>query len=88
MAGKKQGGSPEDVLANRMAIETAGPMEAMLAKIEAMFEAATTLDELREMLLAGFPDLDTHAISQVIALGLVAAHAGGRIAADQEESRD
>ncbi len=84
VAGKKQGGSPEDALTDRMAIETAAPMEAMLAKIEAMFEAATTLDELREMLLAGFPDLDTRAISQVIALGLVAAHAGGQIAANQD----
>ena len=78
LAGKKQGGSPEDALADRMAIETAAPMEAMLAKIEAMFEAATTLDELREMLLAGFPTIDVSALADIMAMAILAAEVHGR----------
>jgi phage gp29-like protein len=84
VAAKKTGGSVGEVMADRMAVETAKPIEAMLAKIEAMFDAASTLEELREMILAGFPDLDSTALSQVIALGLVAANAGGRVAVADE----
>lgn len=84
LAGKNQGVSPEDVLTDRMAVEAAPAMGAMLDQIEAMVGAATSFDELREMLLAGFPDIDADALADVIAMGLVAANAGGRIAVEEE----
>jgi phage gp29-like protein len=83
-AGEKSGVSPEDVLADRLALESAPAIEALIAQIEAMTQAAGSLEELREMLLAAYPDLDAGDLSRIIAQGLVAAHAGGRIdAADQ-----
>ena len=39
---------------------------------------------MREMLLAGFPDLDAGTLAQVLALGLLAADLGGRVAAEEE----
>jgi phage gp29-like protein len=73
--------SPEEALASRMQAEAALAMEAMLDQIEAMLERATSLPELREMLVAGFPYLDADSLAQVLAMGLMAAEAGGRVAA-------
>lgn len=84
LAGEKTGGAPEDVLAARMAAEAAPAMGALLDQIEAMVAAAGSLAELREMILAGFPQIDAAALADVLALGLVAANAGGQIAAAEE----
>lgn len=73
--------SPDELLAARMQVEAAPAMEAMLAQIEAMIEKATTLEELKATLLAAYPDLDAGTLAQVLALGLLAADAGGRVAA-------
>lgn len=83
-AGEKTGGSPEDVLADRMMFEAAVPMEALIGAIEEMTKAAGSLDELRELLLAAYPDLNVDDLARTIALGLVAANAGGRIEAATE----
>jgi phage gp29-like protein len=83
-AGEKTGGLPEDVLADRLLLETAAPMEAMIGAIEEMTQAAGSLEELREMLLAAYPDLKVDDLARTIALGLVAANAGGRINAASE----
>ena len=49
-----------------------------------MVSAATSLDELRAMLLAGFPEVPVDELAAVLGLGLTAAHGlavlmGGRI---------
>ena len=80
LVGKKRGVLPEDVLTDRMAIEAAPAMESILEQIEIMMGAATSLPELRQMLLVAFPDVDASILAQVLALGLVAADAGGRVA--------
>ncbi len=67
-----------------MLVEAASATEAMLAQIEAMVAAATSLDEFRAMLLEGFPDVPTDALAAVLGLGLTSAFAGGRIAAAEE----
>ena len=83
--GKKSGGSdPAELLADRMAVEAAPAVEALLARIEAMAEAAGSLGELREMIRAGFPDLDARDLAQVFAMGMLAAHAGGRARAEED----
>ena len=81
---RKSAPSPDDVLAARMMVETAPAMEAMLGQIEEMMAKATSLPELREMLLAGFPDLDSDTLAQVLAVGLLAADLGGRVAVEEE----
>ena len=61
--------------------EKAGPaMEAMLARIEAMMEAAGSLEELRAMILEAYPDLDVTELAGVLAEAMMAGHAGGRAA--------
>lgn len=81
---RKSATSPEDALAARMQVEAAPAMEAMLAQIEAMIEKATTLEELREMLLNSYTEIDFDTLAQVLALGLLAASSGGRVAAEEE----
>ncbi len=81
---RKSASSPDDALAARMSVEAAPAMEAMLGQIEEMMARATSLPELREMLLAGFPDLDEGTLAHVLATGLMAAHAGGRVSVEVE----
>ena len=83
LAGKKPGVSPETALTDRMMAETAAPMGAIMAKVEAMVGAATTFEELRQMLAEGFPDIDVNGLADVLGMGLLAAHAGGRVAAHE-----
>ena len=78
--GKKQGGSATDALTDRMESEAAPAMAAMLDQIEAMLGVATSLDELRAMLLEGYPNLDASALADVLAMGLLAANGAGRAA--------
>lgn len=78
--GDFSGVSPEAVLAGRMMVEAEAPMAAIMGKIEAMVESAKSFDELRAMLLEGFPDIDAADLAQVLSLGLLAAHGGGRAA--------
>jgi hypothetical protein len=82
--GKNRGSLPEDLLADRMEVEAAPAVDAMLDQIEAMLEAAGSLAELREMLRAGFPGISPDALADVIALGLLAANGAGRATADQD----
>jgi phage gp29-like protein len=81
---RKSAPSPDDALAARMMVEAAPAMEVMLDQIEEMMAKATSLPELREMLLAGYPDLDSDTLAQVLAMGLLAAHAGGRVSVEVE----
>ncbi len=68
----------EAVFADRLVAETAGEMAGMLGTIGAIIEAAGSLEEAREMLIAAYPDIDAGAMSRKIAEGMVAAHAIGR----------
>jgi phage gp29-like protein len=77
---RKSAPSEIDLLTDRLAEEAAPAMEAMLARIEAMMEAAGSLEELREMLLAAYPDLDVTDLAGVLANAMMASHAGGRAA--------
>lgn len=76
--------SPDEVLARQMMTEGADATEAMLARIEAMVGAAGSMDELRAMLLAGFPDVPVDELAAILGLGLTAANLGGRVVAAEE----
>jgi phage gp29-like protein len=86
--GKKTGGVPEPraeaVLADRMATEAQPGVALMLGQIEAMVEAAGSLEELREMFLAGFDRIDTAGLLAAMERGFVAATGAGQIAAAAE----
>lgn len=79
---RKSASSPDEALTARMMVETAPEMEAMLGQIEEMMAKATSLPELREMLLAAYPDLNSDTLAQVLAIGLLAADLGGRVAVE------
>lgn len=79
--GKKTGVSPQTLLTDQMITAAIVPMDAIMAKIEAMVGAARSLDELQQMFLEGFPDISTDDLAQILSLGLLAAHSGGQVAA-------
>ncbi|NCM96141.1 MAG: DUF935 domain-containing protein [Rhodobacterales bacterium] len=85
-AGISEGVSPVDLLTDRMAEDAAPAMEAMLDQIEVMIEAAGSLEELAEMLRAGFPALDASMLAAVLANAMIAGHAGGRAMVEEEGS--
>ncbi|SFJ29449.1 DUF935 domain-containing protein [Albimonas pacifica] len=73
-----RGVAVEELLTDRLAVEAQPAMSEMMARIEAMVEAAQDMDELREMFLAAFPRLDSSRLTDVIALGLLAAEGAAR----------
>ena len=82
VAGRKQGGldvDPESLLTDRLEVEAAPAMAGMIDQIEIMLQAAGSLEEFRAMLLAGFPKVDSSALAQAIAIGVLAANAAGRV---------
>ncbi|QYK42856.1 MAG: DUF935 domain-containing protein [Paracoccaceae bacterium] len=83
--GPFSGVDPAETLTRQLALEAAPEMARLVARIEAMAQAATSLGELREMMLAAFPDLDVASLGRVIAQGLLAAHLGGRVAVTEED---
>jgi phage gp29-like protein len=68
----------------RLAQEAAPAMGEMLAQIEAMVEAASDLDELREMLRAGFPAVSSDALAAALGQAMSAAWLGGAAAVEEE----
>lgn len=78
--GEISGGADIDPLIDRLATEATPAMGAMLARIEAMMEAAGSLEELREMLLTAYPNLDVTDLAGVLAQAMIVGHAGGRAA--------
>jgi phage gp29-like protein len=82
--GAQDGDDPVAILTAQLAAEAAPAIEAMLVRIEAMVGAAGSLEELREMLLAAWPEVDDATLSGVLARALLAGHLGGRAALEAE----
>lgn len=68
----------EAIMADRMVEDTAGDMARIMETIGSIFEAAGSLEEAREMLLAAYPEIDAGGIAAKLADGMIAAHALGR----------
>ena len=79
---------PVDALADRLAVEADPAVAEMIDQIEAMMNAADTLEEFREMLLAGFGEINSDALSAIMAEAMLAAHAGGRAMVEAEDAGD
>lgn len=67
-----------DGLADAALGEGTGAVQAMVDPIIAAVEAATDYDDLRDRLLAAFPDLDATALEDVLARAMFMAELGGR----------
>lgn len=79
--------SPQGLLMDRLELEANPEMGRMIAQIEAMLETATSLEEFREMLLTAFDDLDAAGFARVLAQGMIAANAAGRVAIEEGSDR-
>nr|MCU0732004.1 DUF935 domain-containing protein [Hyphomonas sp.] len=76
--GEFPGVDPVASLTARIEDLGAPQMERLLGQIEGMVEVATSLEELREMLLTAFPDIDSSGLARAMAMGLLSAGLGGR----------
>ena len=83
-AAKNGGGDHLGALTDILAASAQPLIGQMVGKIEAMMSAAGSLEELREMMLAGFDDLDSAGFEKVMAQAMMAAEAGGRAAQEDE----
>lgn len=79
LSGPISGASAEDLLADRLEREAAPAMAGMMRTLEAMVEAAGSLEELREMMLAGFDRLDEGPLAAALGEAMVAAMVTGRL---------
>lgn len=79
-AGKIRGSGHQSDLADRLETEAAPAMEKLLGQFEAMIASAGSMEELREMLGSGFPDIDTSDLTAILAEAMMAGHVGGRAA--------
>ena len=62
--GEISGVSPAEALADRMQLEAAPAIGMMVDQISLMLDRAESLDEFREMLMAGFPKLHAEGLAQ------------------------
>jgi phage gp29-like protein len=63
---------------DRLAAQTAPMIENWLGTIEAMLEAAGSLEEFREMLLKAYPKLDTQSLADTLASAMTAMTLAGK----------
>lgn len=75
---------PAALIAERLADEAASLIGAMLGRIEVMMEQASSLSELREMVLEAYPDLDNGELVNLMARAFAAANLGGRAMVEDE----
>ncbi len=83
-AAQKSVGSAVDRLTDRMDTDAAPAIEVMLTQIEVMMDAAGSLDELREMLREGFPEINSDDLARVLAEGLLAGNLAGRVSVEAD----
>jgi hypothetical protein len=59
-------------------------MAAIMDQLEQMADAAGSLEELREMVLSGFPAVDADLLIDQLAQAMAAAHSGGQALVEDE----
>jgi len=75
-------GDPAADLADQLARAAPPVIDGMIGQIELMMNAAGSLGEFRQMLLAGFPGLDAQAMAELMAEAFLTADLAGRLDAD------
>ncbi len=76
--------TPVGVMSVQMHAAATPAWQQMMANIEQMVQNASSLDTLRDQLLAAYGDLDAGALSEVLALGMAAAHLAGRYEVERD----
>lgn len=74
-----------DLAAERLAADAAPALAAWLATLAEHVESASSLDALRDRLLAAYGDLDLEALTAVMQAGFAAAELAGRVDVTQEQ---
>ena len=76
-AAKARQPSPADVITDRLASNTEDDMRDMLGTLSQMMQRASSMGELREMVLSAYPALDAEGLIEKLSGGLLAARAAG-----------
>lgn len=74
-----------DSQTDRLAIEAGPSIKALVGQIAAFAEQAESLEELRDMLLANYGELDSDQLTSVMALGFAAEELSGRFDVSEGE---
>jgi ubiquinone biosynthesis protein UbiJ len=74
-------------LADQLHNDARPQMARMMGQIEAMMAKASSLEELRTMMLAGFGEIDSSGFEETLAQALTSSFAGGHLVVE-EEGRD
>lgn len=77
-------GTAITALAGQLEVEAAAHVEGWVDQVELMLEQASSLEEFREMVLAGFPDLDATGLGAVMGQAMASAFLAGRVAVEEE----
>ncbi|WP_119352927.1 DUF935 domain-containing protein [Azohydromonas sediminis] len=78
---------PVDAQTDRMEAETEAAWLQIMDAIKHIVDAAESLEDLRDALLAAYGDLPTERLAEVMAMGLAAAELAGRFAVTNESGR-
>lgn len=78
LAGVSEGAAETAILTARMVDEADPVIGAMVDQIEVIVSQARSLDELRELLVAAYPDVSSGRLAARIAAGLLSAELAGR----------
>lgn len=76
--GEISGGDQIGALAERLGVEAQPVVVAMIERIEAMLTAASTIEEFRAMIEAGFGQAETQRLANRLAAAMLAAEFAGR----------
>ncbi|MCF7964012.1 MAG: DUF935 domain-containing protein [Methylobacter tundripaludum] len=73
-----------DSQTDQLAVEAGPSIKAMMDQVAAFAEQAGSLEELRDMLMAGFSELDSDQLTNVMALGFAAVELSGQFDVEGE----
>lgn len=76
---------PVEILSENLETELQPEFQKVMEQFEVMLDRAGTLEELREMFLAAFPDLAADEFTRKLAAGFVASFAGGALTAEEPD---
>lgn len=78
--------APHVILGETLADAMQPEMSKLMARIEAIVDAAASPEELRETLMAAFPELASETLVDRMAEGFAAADLGGRVALEDDSA--
>ena len=71
-------------LTSRLEEEAGAHIADMIDQVEVMLETASSLEEFRELILAGFPELNSAGLATVMSQAMLSAWGAGQVAVEEE----